>query len=114
MRWFLLTSVASLPKTRAWPSVGKQQAEQQLDRGGFAGAVGAQQAEDFALLDFEVERLEGPHLWPAPEIAVDLREGPRFDDCFTRHAIPHSPPRSNAPILATLAVVTPVRAVTLG
>ena len=64
---------------------GKQQAEQQLDRGGFAGAVGAEQAEDLALLDFQVERLEGPHLWPAPEIAIDLREGPRFDDCLIRH-----------------------------
>ena len=97
MRWFLLTSVASLPKTRAWPSVGNSRPEQQLDRRRLAGAVGAEQAEDFALLDFEVERFEGPHLLPAPEVAIDLREGPRFDDCFACHT---QNPRSDADPIA--------------
>ncbi len=48
---------------------------------------GPKQAEDLALLDFEVERLESPDLGPTPEVAIDLREGPRFDDSLIRHTI---------------------------
>ena len=91
---------------------GEQQAQQQLDRGRLAGAVGAQQAEDLALLDFQVEGLEGPHLLPAPEVAIDLRQGPRFDDCLTRHALPHSRRRKVglAPFTRYAATLAPVRA----
>ena len=57
---------------------GKQQAQQQLDRGGLAGAVGPEQAEDFALLDFQVERLEGPHLLAGPRNRGRSSRGPAF------------------------------------
>ena len=51
---------------------GKQQAQQQLDGRGLARAVGAEQAEDLALADLQVEGLEGGLLLPAPEVAIDL------------------------------------------
>ncbi len=53
---------------------GKDQAQQELDGGAFARAVGAQQAKDFAALDGEVEVVEGADLVAAPEIFVDLGE----------------------------------------
>ena len=64
---------------------GEEQAEQQLDGGGLAGAVGAEQAEDFALVDLEVEGVQGGLLLPAPEVAVDLGQVARFDDDFLGH-----------------------------
>ena len=59
---------------------GKQQAEDELDRGGFARSVGPEQAENLAAADFQVERLEGPDLLPPPEIAVNLGEISGFDN----------------------------------
>ena len=58
---------------------GKEQPQEQLDRGRLARAVGAQQAEDLAAADLQVEGLQGPDLLPAPEIAIDLGEVAGFD-----------------------------------
>ena len=63
----------------------KEQPQQQLDRRRLARAVRAQQAEDLAAADFQVERLEGPDLLPAPEIAVHLGQGPRLENNFFAH-----------------------------
>ena len=61
---------------------GKEQAQHQLNRGRFAGAVGTQQAKNLAAIDLQVEGLEGPHLLPPPEIAVDLCQIASFHDDF--------------------------------
>ena len=67
---------------------GKQQAEDELDGGGLARAVGPEESEDFASLDFEVEGLQGPNLLTPPEIAVNLGEASGFDDDFRLHGGP--------------------------
>ena len=64
---------------------GEEQAEQELDGGGLAGAVGAEQAEDLAAVDFEVEGAEGVLLLAAPEVAVDLGELAGFDNHILSH-----------------------------
>ena len=76
--------MASRPKTRRLAGGRKEQAEQQLDRGRFAGAVRAEQAEDFAAMDRQIEGLQRPNLLPAPKIAIDLREISGFDDHIVR------------------------------
>src|SRR5262249_59618837 len=48
----------------------EEQAQQQLDGGGLARAVGAEQAEDLAAFDGQVERPEGGLFAAAPEGAV--------------------------------------------
>ncbi len=87
MRSFFSTFAAGSPKTKASPLGGEEQAEQQLDGGGLAGAVGAEQAEDFALVDLEVEGVEGGLLLAAPEVAVDLGEASGFDDGIGHYAV---------------------------
>ena len=67
---------------------GKEQAEQELDGGGLAGAVGAEQAEDLAAADFEVEGPQGHLLLPAPEVAIDLGQLPRFDEMLSAMRLP--------------------------
>ena len=62
---------------------GEEQAEQQLDGGGLARAVGPEQAEDLAPVDLKVEGLEGLDLRASPEVAVDLGQVPRLDDDVT-------------------------------
>src|SRR5262249_28282205 len=64
---------------------GEEQAEQQLDRGGLAGAVGPEQAEDLAAADLDVEGPQGGLLLAAPEVAVDLGELSRFNDYVLGH-----------------------------
>src|SRR5205823_5765318 len=64
---------------------GEEQAEEQLDGGGLAGAVGAEQAEDLAPVDFQVEGAEGDLFLPAPEVPVDLGQLARLDDHFSGH-----------------------------
>ena len=64
---------------------GEEQAEQQLDGGGLAGAVGAEQAEDFAAVDLEVEGAQGDLLLAPPEVAVDLGQLAGFDDRIVGH-----------------------------
>src|SRR5262249_40328348 len=61
-------------------------AEQELDGGGLARAVGAEQAEDLAAMDLQVERAECGLLLPPPEIAVHLRQLAGLDDDFVGHA----------------------------
>ena len=50
------------------------------DGGGLAGAVGAEQAVEFALADAEVDAIDGRHALLA---AVDLTQPQDFDDRFT-------------------------------
>ena len=69
-----------LPEDEGVAVGGEEQAEQQLDGGRLAGAVGAEQAEDFAAIDLHVEGAQGDLLLPAPEVAVDLGQLARFDD----------------------------------
>src|SRR5262249_7888033 len=59
---------------------GEQEAEQELDRRRLARAVRAEQAEDLALADLDVEGAEGGLLLTAPEVAVDLGSLAGFDD----------------------------------
>ena len=44
------------------PAVGRKDAGEQLDGGGFAGAVGANKAEHLALLDLHIQAIHGLHL----------------------------------------------------
>ena len=67
---------------------GEQQAEDQLDGGGLARAVGPEQPEDFAPADFQVQGLQGPDLLTPPEIAINLGETSGFDDDFGLHGGP--------------------------
>src|SRR5207248_1466352 len=50
-----------------------------------AGAVGAEQAEDLAPADLDVEGPQGGLLLPAPEVAVDLGQLAGFDDHVLGH-----------------------------
>src|SRR5205085_5597246 len=68
----------------------EEQAQEQLDGGGLARAVGAEQAEDLAALDRQVQGAERGLLAPAPEVAVDLGEVARLDDRFQGHGRPPS------------------------
>ena len=56
---------------------GKDQPEQQLDRGALARAVGPEQAKHLAALDVQIQIVEGANLVAAPEVLVDL--GQVFD-----------------------------------
>src|SRR5207248_7492378 len=67
------------------PFAGEEQPEQQLDRGGLARPVGAEQAEDFAPIDLEVQRLQRLDLRASPEVAVDLGEVACLDNDVTAH-----------------------------
>ena len=55
MRSFLRDVGGRLAEDEGLAVGGEEQAEQQLDGGGLAGAVGAEQAEDLAAVDLEVE-----------------------------------------------------------
>ena len=69
------------------PFGGEEQAEQQLDCGGLPGAIGSEQAEYFAAVDFHVEGAQSDFLFASPEVAVDLGKFACFDDeFFTGHA----------------------------
>ena len=62
---------------------GENEPQQQLERRRLARAVRAEEAENFAAADFEVERLEGHLLASTPEIPVGLREVAGLDDDVT-------------------------------
>ena len=67
-------------------AVGREeQAEKELDGGGLAGAVGAEEAEDLAAIDFHGEGAEGVLFATAPEVAVNLRQLAGFDDNVLSH-----------------------------
>ena len=59
-----------------------QQAEQQLDGGGLAGAVRAEQAEDLAAPHLEIHVVHRARLGPAPEILEDLGQAANGNDDF--------------------------------
>ena len=80
---FVLADVGGVLAEHQRPAAGgKQQPQEQLDGRRLARAVGAQQAENLAPPHFQVERFEGPHLLPAPEVAVDLGQIVRLDHDF--------------------------------
>src|ERR1051325_7432 len=56
-----------------------QQSEQQLHRGGFAGAVRAQQPEHFAAPDLEGNIVHRARLGTAPEVLEDLGQAAHSD-----------------------------------
>ena len=91
MRSFLRTSTAGWPKTNRLARGGEEQPEQQLDGRRLAGTVRPEQAEDFAFADLQVERVEGDFLAPAPEIAVNFGQAPRFDNEILSHSRPLNP-----------------------
>ena len=53
---------------------GEEESENELDGGGFAGAVGTEETEDLAGGDVEGERAEGVDAGTAPEVEEDLGE----------------------------------------
>jgi hypothetical protein len=63
-----------VPEDRGATSCWSSQAQQQLDRGGLARAVGAEETEDGILGDGEVERLERAYFF------VRLAQAVRVDD----------------------------------
>ena len=73
---------------------GVEQAEHHLDGRGLARAVGAQQAEDLALLDGQAQVADGGDALAHPEVAEDLGQADQFDrDCVTlRNHVLHCPP----------------------
>src|SRR5262249_21358807 len=76
-----------LPENQGLAAGGKQQAQQQLDRGGLARAVGTQQAENLTFADFQIEGFESADFLTAPEIAVNLGQASRFDNNAGRHLL---------------------------
>ena len=72
MRDLVATCRGEWPKTSMCPLVGYSKPEQQLDRGGLAGAVRPEQAEHLAAPHLEVHVVHRARLGPAPEILEDL------------------------------------------
>jgi hypothetical protein len=75
---------------------GIEQAEQELDGGGFAGAIRTEQTEDFAAAHLEIHVVNGAGLGAAPEILEDLGEaadgnddlgGTRSAECGVRNGV---------------------------
>ena len=64
-----------------------QQTEQQLDGGGFAGTVRAEQAENFAFADFKIHAVHRARLRAVPEILEDLRQAADGNDHLVRFLI---------------------------
>ena len=64
------------------PFVGIEQAQQQLDGGGLAGTIRAEQAEHFAAPHLEIHVVHRARLGPAPEILEDLGQPADGDDDF--------------------------------
>ena len=97
MRSFLRDVGGGLAEDEGVAVGGEEQAEQELDGRGLAGAVGAEQAEDLALVDLEVEGAQGDLLLPAPEVAVDLGELAGFDDRFGHGGASHQVKEEDPP-----------------
>src|ERR1035438_8228176 len=62
------------------PLRGIQQAKQQLDGGGFARAIRAEQAEDLSAPDFKIHVVHRARLGTVPEILEHLRQPAHGDD----------------------------------
>src|SRR5207247_6770355 len=69
-----LGAAGGLAEDGGGSSGGEDQAQQQLDRGALARAVGPEQTEDFAAVDGQVQVVQRPDLVAAPEVAIDLGE----------------------------------------
>ena len=63
MRSFLLDVGGGLAEDEGVAVGGEEQAEQQLDGGGLAGAVGAEQAEDLAAVDLRLRARRATFFW---------------------------------------------------
>src|SRR5205814_2554502 len=63
----------------------KEQTQEQLEGGRFARSVGAEEAEYLALDHFHAQRIERPHLFSTPEVAVNLRQVAGLNDDFVGH-----------------------------
>jgi hypothetical protein len=61
---------------------GVEEPEEHLDGGGFAGAVGSEEAEDFTAADFEIDIIDGAGFGTAPEVLEDFGEAADDDDWF--------------------------------
>src|ERR1039457_4131491 len=70
------------------PARRVEQTEQQLDRGGFARAVRAEQTEHFAAPHVEIHVVHRARLGPVPEILEDLRQAADGDDDLPGFTIP--------------------------
>ncbi|OPZ23512.1 MAG: hypothetical protein BWZ02_03186 [Lentisphaerae bacterium ADurb.BinA184] len=81
---FGLDVAGGLAKDDELAARGVEQAEEELDGGGFAGAVGAEQAEDLAAGDREVYAVDGARFGAAPEVAEHLGEAAGLDDQVVR------------------------------
>ena len=57
-----------------------EQPQEQLDGGGLAGAVRAQQAKDFPAADGQIQAVDGPGFGPPPEILENLDQPLGVDD----------------------------------
>ena len=57
-----------------------QQAQEQLDGGRFARAVGPEEAEHFAAADLKIDVVHGPRLGPTPEVFEHLGQTRGPDD----------------------------------
>jgi hypothetical protein len=79
MRAFVCTWRGEWPKTSMCPFVGVQQAEQQLDRRGFAGTVRAEQTENFAAPDFKIHIVHRARLGAIPEILENFGQSAHRD-----------------------------------
>ena len=68
----------------------EEQAKEELDGCRLPGAVRPQKSEDLAALNLEVERPQCSLFGPSPEVAVNLRQLPRFDNDIIGHEQPPS------------------------
>src|SRR6185437_16948929 len=71
---------------------GAGDAREQLEQGGFARAVSADQADDFALLDFEGNVADGPDHFAGGAFAAILTIGAKRvgDDVAQKRALPRA------------------------
>ena len=83
-----------MPEYASLPGADVAQAEQHQNRGGLAGAVGAEQAEDFARADIEVDAIDGDRR------AIALGEAFGLDDRGDAH---RRPKRTTAPTMMSSA-----------
>ena len=84
MRDLVCTWRGEWPKTSMCPLRRIQQTQQQLDGGGFAGAVRAEQAEHLAAPDLKIHVVHRARLGPVPEILEHLRQPAHGHDDLRR------------------------------
>jgi hypothetical protein len=72
-------AVGRLAKDPRFAFAGKGEAEEELERGAFAGTVGAEETEDFTGTDAKVEAVEGEEDFALPRERVALGQSYRLD-----------------------------------